>query len=55
MHDEIINQAREILTQRLYRTDSLTSPRGTKAIWLSSLASGSRKCSALSSSTTKIT
>lgn len=31
MHDEIINQAREILTQRLYRTDSLTSPRDTKS------------------------
>jgi len=27
MHDEIINQAREILTQRLYRTDALASPR----------------------------
>lgn len=31
MHDEIINQAREILTQRLYRTDSLTSPRDTES------------------------
>lgn len=29
MHDEIINQAREILTQRLYRTDVLTSPQNT--------------------------
>ncbi|HBL7323257.1 DNA repair protein RadC [Enterobacter kobei] len=29
MHDEIINQAREILTQRLYRTDALTSPQDT--------------------------
>lgn len=26
MHDEIINQAREILTQRLYRADTLASP-----------------------------
>lgn len=25
MHNEIINQAREILTQRLYRTDTLAS------------------------------
>ncbi len=31
MHVEIINQAREILTQRLYRTDSLTSPRDTES------------------------
>ncbi|MFS2221015.1 RadC family protein [Pantoea sp. B65] len=31
MHDEIINQARELLTQRLYRTDSLTSPRDTES------------------------
>lgn len=29
MHDEIINQAREILTQRLYRTDVLASPQDT--------------------------
>lgn len=29
MHDEIINQAREILTQRLYRTDTLASPQDT--------------------------
>ena len=29
MHDEIINQAREILTQRLYRTDTLVSPQDT--------------------------
>lgn len=29
MHDEIINQAHEILTQRLYRTDALTSPQDT--------------------------
>lgn len=29
MHDEIINQAREILTQRLYRTDALASPQDT--------------------------
>ena len=29
MHDEIINQAREILTQRLYRTDALISPQDT--------------------------
>ncbi len=29
MHDEIINQAREILTQRLYRTDTLASPQCT--------------------------
>lgn len=34
MHDEIINQAREILTQRLYRSDSLTSPRNTERGWL---------------------
>lgn len=31
MHDEIINQARELLTQRLYRTDSLSSPRDTES------------------------
>ncbi|MBC6556669.1 hypothetical protein GW721_11950 [Citrobacter braakii] len=29
MHDDIINQAREILTQRLYRTDTLASPQDT--------------------------
>ncbi|HHU0635745.1 TPA: hypothetical protein ACT912_000836 [Enterobacter hormaechei subsp. xiangfangensis] len=29
MHDEIINQAREILTQRLYRTDTMASPQDT--------------------------
>ncbi|HFT6761762.1 hypothetical protein PXW50_13435 [Klebsiella pneumoniae] len=29
MHDEIINKAREILTQRLYRTDTLASPQCT--------------------------
>ena len=29
MHDEIINQAREILTQRLYRTGILASPQDT--------------------------
>ena len=31
MHDEIINQAREILTQRLYRTDTLASPQDTSS------------------------
>lgn len=31
MHDVIINQAREILTQRLYRTDALSSPQDTES------------------------
>lgn len=29
MHDEIINQAREILPQLIYHTDTLASPQDT--------------------------
>lgn len=31
MHDQIINKAREILTQRLYHSESLLSPKDTES------------------------